>query len=84
MDYKDIMKILSGGNANPDMTTMLSALSSGGADMNSLLPLLMKNMQKGEAGKVTSQSDGSTPFLPSEDEINAALIKLNEQTRRDM
>lgn len=80
MDYSEIMKILSDGKANPDMTTMLSSLAAGGGDMGAILPVIMKAMQKQNAGgDVARSKDSGDVKLPSEDELNAALLKLNEE-----
>lgn len=76
MDYKDILKILTNSNPNPDKTSLISALASGG-DMAALLPFLMNRDGKGDPGKVFAQSDGKEIELPSEDEIKQALLRLN-------
>ncbi len=81
MDYSDIMKIFSNGKANPDMTTMLSSLSAGGGDMGAILPVIMKAMQKQNAD-VSRSEEISDVSLPSEDELNAALLKLNDENKQ--
>lgn len=80
MDYKDLMKMMSDGKADPDMTTMLSALSSGGG-MSELLPLLLRNMRKESKGQLYSQEDAKAAPLPPEDEIREAVMRLNEEKK---
>lgn len=81
MDYSDIMKIFSNGKTNPDMTTILSSLSAGGGDMGAILPVIMKAMQKQNAD-VSRSEEISDVSLPSEDELNAALLKLNDKNKQ--
>lgn len=82
MDYKDIIKVLTNVNPNPDKTSLISALSSGG-DMSALLPFLMKSVQKNESPSTVRQSDGQKIELPSDDELKEALLKLNETQNMD-
>ncbi len=77
MDYKDILKILTNTNANPDKTSLISALASGG-DASALLPFLL-NKGMSEPGKIYAQSEGKEVRLPSENEIKDALSRLNDE-----
>lgn len=76
MDYKDILKILTNSNPNPDKTSLISALSSGG-DMSALLPFLLKSTQSKSSDVVVSE-EGKEVRLPADDEIKEALLKFNE------
>lgn len=81
MDYKDILKILTNANPNPDKTSLISALSSGG-DMSALLPLLLKSTDTSSAG-VSVSEEGTKAELPADDEIKEALLKFNETQNKE-
>lgn len=81
MDYNDILKILTNANPNPDKTSLISALSSGG-DMSALLPFLLKSTDTSSAG-VSVSEEGKKAELPADDEIKEALLKFNETQNKE-
>ena len=81
MDYKDILKILTNANPNPDKTSLISALTSGG-DMSALLPFLLKSADTSSAG-VSVSEEGNKAELPADDEIKEALLKFNETQNKE-
>lgn len=75
MDFRDIIKAMTAGGSDPDAASILSTLAGNGNDMSALLPVLMNAMRKGD--KTHGQTDLKTPSLPSDEELIAALEKLN-------
>lgn len=77
MDFRDIIKAMTAGGADPNTASLLSSLAGNGNDMSALLPVLMNAMRKGD--KTHGQTDLKTPSLPSDEELIAALERLNDK-----
>lgn len=81
MDYRDIIKAISSGKSAPDLTSVISSITGNGSDMSSLLPVMLKAMQKGDANKVFTET--ASEIKPSDEDVNEALKKLSESEKTE-
>lgn len=75
MDMTEILKMLNNNENqnNSDLTSVLSAMNGNG-DLSSILPMLMSMNNKKQNN---ASSNESVQNIPSDEEVNMTLKKLN-------